>query len=358
MKKIFIMLALCLLTATAWADEQKKVSLSGDHTQEIVSLGYSNLIVTLVNPESDDSQAKVLIEVENLDETNTLIIFDRAYEESALKGLSKPIKFDKSFPGTKGKRVIDAYNGQMRNVMLLQPSADKYSLPTLTAQPDETITARLPIYFAKEKKEGFLFFASKKIVLLEKQVIELKIDTELKPSQEYLSLKAQYDALAKEYNKGFCNNSKHRPVLAKQIEAFQKKADDLKAKIDAAISQHGWAPGAGGYQRYANMKDDIDRNLDPQKLIRDCGRHSVNTGHQCQYCSWSLSRIYQEMDRIYRTIYNSSDRKATKASNLSKVNALYQCCIDANCTKHNAAWNRGGNDKNQIVRCYNRIQGL
>ena len=43
---------------------------------------------------------------------------------------------------------------------------------------------------------------------------------------------------------------------------------------------------------------------------------------------------------------------------MSQVNGLYNCCVDANCEKHAAAWSNGGDYKNKIIERYNRIQGL
>jgi len=98
MKKIFLLtLLLSLSSLLAMADEQKKVIVSNDDTEKTIELGYCNLFVRLHSDESETGT--VTVELENLDESKVLIVFDRAYTEKAIKKQSKTmsIVFDKTF---------------------------------------------------------------------------------------------------------------------------------------------------------------------------------------------------------------------------------------------------------------------
>ena len=346
-KYMFIALGLCLLCISAKADEQKKVSLSNDHTQETISLGYCNIFATL-NPTDGDDVADVSIELENLDETNVLILFDEAYSEKSIKKLSTSIRFDKKFGGTKNKRVIDPYDQPLNQVMLFNPS-DKLTLPAIKVGNEQSVKCRMPIYIAK-------FKGKKKLILLEKQVIELDIEAELKPSQEYLSLNSECEKLENDIRRAvICTNSKHKTSASKQKEPYEKRIETLKEKINNAIAAHNWSVGDAGYKRYNTLKARLD-NITFRE--GDCGKHGRTSGHTCSYCGLSLQQIYHQLDDIYKKIYSSSNRKDTKAGVMNQVNALYQCCTAADCSKHAAAWKKGGDYKNKIIERYNRIKNL
>ena len=348
---------------SAWADEQKKVTLSNDNQQEIVGLSYCNFIVTLINPDSD-GPAKVLIEVENLDEAKLLALFHEPYNEKQVKKLKPSFQYDKLFGGTKGKRIADPCSLPMNKDVFVEPS-NKYSLPHFEVDADQQKVVKLPVYIAKSKKNGIIqqILGKEKLVLLRKQVIELDIEVSLKPSAEYLSLQEEVETLKKDVdNVIFCTDKRHRQTVEQQQEPYKKRINELKAKIDAAISQHGWSSNDGGYKRYTALKQDIDTNIDLNKHLGICRQHrggGTAAGHQCAYCSLSLQQIYHQLDDLYKKIYSSSDRKATKASVISQVNALYNCCTATDCAKHAAQWKSGGNGyKSKIVERYNRIQGL
>ena len=170
-KYLFVALGLLLLCISANADEQKKVSLSNDHTQETISLGYCNIFATLGDTDSNDA-TEVSIELENLDETNVLILFDQAYTEKSIKKLPTSIRFDKKFGGTKNKRVIDPYNNPMEQVLLFRPS-DKLALPKLKVSNGESTKCRLPIYIAKfkGKKKLILYYG----IVLMQNILEVKV---------------------------------------------------------------------------------------------------------------------------------------------------------------------------------------
>jgi hypothetical protein len=212
---------------------------------------------------------------------------------------------------------------------------------------------------AKEK-QGFFdkLFGKKKLVLMEKIIVELHITAEMRPSQEYLNLESAYQTLKNDVNATtFCTNRAHRPSgTERQMEPYKQRLDALLAQIDAAIAQRG-GENSQAARRYVTLRRNVTTDIVLENHVGDCGRHN-RAAHQCQYCSWSLSRIYQEMDRIYRTIYNSNDRQATKQANMAKVNAMYQCCTAADCSRHRQAWSNGGSDRTNIERCYSRIQGL
>ncbi len=348
MRRIFVYTLLCLLAMTARADEQKKINLSNDHTQETVSLGYCNIFATLKNAD-DDSSAEVSVELENLDETNVLILFDEAYSEKSIKKLNTSIRFDKKFGGTKNKRVIDPYNQPLNQVILFQPS-DKLALPAIRVGNEQSEKCRMPIYIAK-------FKGKKKLILLEKQVIELDIEAELKPSKEFLSLSSECEKLENDIRRTvICTNPKHKTSASKQKEPYEKRIEALKEKIDKAIAAHNWSATDGGYKRYNGLKERL-ANVNFRE--GDCGKHGrAKEGHTCSYCSLSLQQIYHQLDDLYKRIYSSSNRKDAKASVMNQVNALYKCCTATDCAKHAAAWKKGGDYKNKITERYNRIKNL
>ena len=363
MKKLLLSALCCLLSLSGWADEQRKITLSGDNQQETVSLSYCNIFVTLINPDADET-AKVLIEVENLDESKLLALFHQPYTEKQVKKLKPSFKYDKLFGGTKGKRIIDPCSLTMTNDIFVEPS-NKYSLPHFNVEAEQTMVVKLPIYIAKSKKDGIIqrILGKEKLILLRKQVIELDIEVSMKPSAEYLGLQQEIETLKKDVNNTvFCTHRNHRQSVEQQQAPYKKRIDELKAKIDAAISQHGWGGNDGGYRRYMALKDVIDQDIDLSKHLGTCRQHrggQTQAGHQCSYCSLSLQQIYHRLDDLYKKIYSSSDRKATKASVISQVNALYNCCTASDCAKHASQWrNGGGGYKSKITERYNRIQGL
>lgn len=347
MRKVFMCALLCLAVLTGWADEQKKVTLSSDHQKETINLSFLNIFVSL--NQTDDEKGDVSIELENLSESKVLILFDRSYTEKQAKKMTPRLQFDKTFGGTKGKRIIDPYSYQLNRVMQFRPS-DKYSLPTLSVEGEQSTVVTLPIYIAKWK-------GSKKLILLEKQVIELDIEAQFKPSAEFVDMSKRCDDLLQEIERSpICTNKSHRPSADKQREELQTKIDELKSAIDDIVSKHGWSSTDNGYRRYNELKEKF---AGVQFVERDCGRHGkVKSGHQCSYCGLSLQQIYHKLDDLYKKIYSSSDRKGTKASVMSQVNALYNCCTATNCSKHAAQWKQGGDYKNKIVERYNRINGL
>ncbi len=348
MKKILISLLVCLTATTVMADEQKKVTLSSNHDKEMVSLSYCNIFVNL--KEVDDGVGEVSIELENLSESKVLILFDRSYQEKQVKKLTPKMQFDKTFGGTKGKHIISPYSEQLSRVIQLRPS-DKQALPNVRVENETSKNVKLPIYIAKYK-------GSKNLILLEMQLIELIIETELKPSAEYTELSSKCEQLVSEISRnGICTNRSHRTSAAKQKENYQKRIDDLKGKIDELISSHGWNNGDTGYRKYTELKSKLDGVEFDE---RDCGRHktAVASGHKCNYCGLSLQQIYHKLDDLYKKIYSSSDRKATKASVMGQVNSLYNCCTDPKCGKHAAQWKKGGDYKSKIMERYNRINSL
>lgn len=360
MKKILLMTLLCLATLTSQADEQKKITLSNDNPKETVNLSYCNIFVTLMNPDSGDDYGQVLIEIENLDEQKILALFNKPYKEKEVKKLSPSFKYDKLFGGTKGKRIIDPYNLETGQDVFIEPS-NKYQLAAFQAPAGQEMAVKLPIYLSKPKK-GIVerILGKEKLLLLRKQIIELDINVELKPGAEYLGFMDECDKLKKDVeNAVFCTSNKHRPNVEGQKEPYLKRINELKEKIDAAISAHGWNAGDGGYQRYNAIKEDLDK-IDLSKREAVCRNHRVPTptAHSCSYCSLSLQQIYHKLDDLYKKIYTSSDRAATKASVMGQVNGLYKCCTDPSCAKHASAWRSGGDYKNKIVERYNRIQGL
>ena len=364
MKKILIALACCLASLHSQADEQRKITLSADNPAETINLSYCNIFVTLLNLESDDNIGKVLIEVENLDESKLLALYHQPYTEKQLKKLRPSFQYDKLFGGSKGKRIVNPYSRRMDDDMFIEPSQKK-NLPTFDISGDEQQVVKLPIYLAKSK-DGIIerILGQEKLLLLRMQLIELDIEVSLKPTAEYLNMQQEVATLKKDLEGVvFCNARRHKPSVEEQQEPFVKRIEELRIKIDAIISAHQWGPEDGGYKRFTALKDDIDNNIDLNKHVGTCRTHTASgnarQGHSCSYCSMTLQQIYHRMDDLYRTIYISSNREAKKREVMGQVNALYGCCTASDCSRHASQWaNGGGGYRTRITSLYNRIQGL
>lgn len=361
MKKLLIFVTFFFLAAlSTFADEQRKIKLDDGHTKEQVRLGYCNVFVTRADID-DDGNAKVTVEIENLDESNVIILFGHAYPEKELKKLSPSITFDKNFPGTKGKRNIDTYK-EARNVLFIEPS-EKSMLPEISVKSSETQLCRLPLYIAKYKDKKFLGTTTRtnKMLLLEKQILELEIEVEVKPDEDYVHLEKECNDLIEDISKQtFCTNSKHKPSLERQEAPYKEKIGKIKSDIDEIISSHNWYTSDRGYQRYNGIKQKLDA-IDFTNYEGDCGNPKNHRSvpprrHTCKYCNLSLQQIYHKLDDYYKKIYNSSNRKATKEAVMADVNLLYRCCTDANCTKH-SSWNNS-EYKSKITDRYTRISNF
>ena len=343
-----LLLLLCLFTFSSLADEQRKVTLDDTHSQEMIRLAYANIFIIKGETDAND-RTDIRIEIENLDETNVLLVFGHAFPEKELKKQSPKITFDKQFGGTKGKRLIDTFKYNNRQVSLVDPS-DKFAASAFQVQVGETTICRIPIYVAKYKGKN-----KKNVILLEKQVLELELT--VKADEDIIRLTEAYQVLVAELDTiVFCTNAKHQED---QKQPFIEKINKIKNEIEGILSSRGWAESSVNYQKYIDLKkqvEAIDLSVVPTEA---CSQHrTVARGHSCKYDSFSLQEIYHKLDDYYKKIYNSSDRKAAKAEVMADVNLLYRCCTDPNCRQHAAAWRRGGDYKNRIIDRYNRINNF
>lgn len=340
-----------------YADKQEKVTLSAEHSEERVLFdGVCNVFVRLVDSD-DDGNSIVAMEVENLMESNVLILFGHAYLEKDLKRLSPSITFDKTFlGGTKGDRTIDTYK-ESRNDFFIEYS-DKRVLPKVQVKNGEVHLCRLPLYIAKYKDKNLLIGSNgqNKMLLMDKQIFELEVVVVVRPDEDYARLEQKADELVEEIGRQtFCNNPKHKPSLDKQEAPYKEKIEKIKSEIDGIITRHNWYSSDRGYQKYDGIKQKLDA-IDFAANEKDCGkRHgggsnspSVPTVPGCKYCGLSPQQIYNKLDDYYKKIYNSNDRKATKIAVMNDVNLLYEC------RKHAASW-KNSEYQSKITDRYNRI---
>lgn len=346
-KKLSILFVLLFsLITTSFADEQRKVRLDDDkHNKETIEVANFNIFLELIEVE-ENGNVKVKIELENLDDSKGLSLFERAYDENTLKKMRPKIKYDKIFPGSKGNRLIDVC-GNIKSPIHIPPS-ETDSIMTLSAKDGETTKVTLPIYIIEYKNKNFIFWKKKERILLEKEVIEIEIEIDLKPSETYVSIKKECDSLLRDFDEVlFCTHKRHKPSLEEQKADFQKKIDSLVEKIDSIVNAN-WFLSDSIEKRYKLYSEQRERltNIKLEDKEGDCGKHIIV--HRCKYCNYSLLEIYQKLDDIYQKIRASEDHRATKREHIGNVNAMYDCA------KRRRDW-RKSEYKDKIVKFYDRI---
>lgn len=352
-KKISIISFLFLSFVIAgYADEKKTIKLDDkDHKKEIIETENFNIILELKKLEKNEYDVKIDVELENLDESKILSIFDKAYDEKQLKKMQPSIIYEKYYPGSKENRKIEACDG-IKRPFYLKPS-EKDLIMTLSGRHQEVTKFELPIYITKEdlKIRGFKGGPIKDIeqlVLKQKETIELEIDVELKVGKEYDQIALECDNLLNDLKDTmFCTNAKHVPTLDEQKSGFQKRLDSLMEKIGKNLEKYNWSDDNRNIA-YKELKNKLG-SIDLSKKEHDCGKHVIKPKmHSCQYCNTDLKQISYNLDDIYQTIYNSSNKRAEKEKYKAKVNAMY------NCAKRRKDWKRS-EYKSQIEEFYNKI---
>lgn len=346
-KRVFITALLVLATSLAsFADEQKKITLNNnDRTTETIELAYCNIFVSLKDVDDNDN-AEITIELENVHESNTLILFERAYDEKTLKKMSPSITYDKVFGGSKGKRYIDVcpdikYTNQIR-------SSEKTKLFVKTGSENTPLTCKLPIYIAKNKNKR-----GSKMLLLAKEVIELDIQVQLKPDEEFIRITDSCKSLIREIDSvTFCTNKNHRGDSLKVLKSkYEGKISDLKRIIKSIIESRGYYPSDKAYKKFMEVSGNLDKIDLDAKVVSSCPKDRKNPipGHNCKNCKLTYEQIYKKLENYYIDIHNG---KKTKEQVKSEVESLYTC-VSKN--KKRSAKN---SIKSRITAYYNKIKSL
>ena len=348
-KRVFIAAYIVLMTyLPSLADEHKKITLNNeDRKTETVELSFCNIFVTLKNVDENDN-AEILIELENIDESNTLLLFDRAYDEKSLKEMSTSIRYDKRYPGSKGERDID-FCADIKSTNQIKPS-EKTKLFVKTGSENTPLTCRLPIYIAKNKNKS-----GSKMLLLVKEVIELEIQVQLKPDEEFISITDSYEALIKDIDsEHFCTNSYHKGKSLKSLKSkYEGKINDLKKRIKSILEDHGYYPQDKAYEKFKEVLGKLDRISLDAKTVTCCPDDQKPKQkpdrHKCKKCSLSYEQIYNKLQNYYIYIHNG---KKTKAQVMSEVESLYTC------VSKNKKRSANNNLKSRIKTYYNKIKSL
>lgn len=345
-KRVFITALLILATSLAsLADEQKKIILNNnDHTTETVELAYCNIFVTLKDVDDNDN-AEISIELENIHESNTLLLFERAYDEKILKKMSPSITYDKVFGGSKGKRYIEACQ-DIKFTSKIQ-SSEKTKLFVKTATEKSPVVCKLPIYIAKNKSKS-------KMLLLEKNVVELEIQVQLKPDEEFVGITDSYDNLIKSIDSVFfCTNKRHRGNSPKSLKSkYEGKINDLKKRIKSIVDSRGYYPSDKAYKKFMEVSNKLDEISLDAKTVSSCPYDRPIPPpheHKCKNCNMSYETIYKKLENYYIDIHNG---KKTKAQVISEAEALY-ICVDKNKKRPT-----NNSLKSRITTYYNKIKSL
>lgn len=341
---LFLWLLLTCSVRLAYGDEIRSIKLDNKgHDKETVSLPFCNIFVEL-QPENDKDQYRISVRLENVSEDKILYLFDRSYNEKTLKKMR--IVYEKLFPGTKGKRIAEACDGLSESCRLL-PSSETKSI--LNFQDKEsTIKCRLPIYIARYSEKNFIVVKKSRISLAKKEVIELNIDVELKPDEDFIRLSEATDSLVYEIGKQtFCSNKNHRGTSLETLyKIYNKSIDDLKEQVERIVSSRNYSSSNKGYQQFMAIHNRLD-SIDLKKLtVTSCSNDRKKVIHNCKYCSLSIEDIYKRLEIYYIDLHNG---KKTKGQILGDVEALYNCA-----QKNNRR--AKGNYMSRITTYYNRIK--
>ena len=326
MKKTISLFLLAITSSFhfVYGDEIRTVKLDNrGHDKETVQLPFCNIFVELQQGNEED-QYKISVNLENVSEDKMLFLFNIPYNEKMLKKTSN-LYYDKVFPGAKGKRTTEPCEG-MSESCRLQPSESKGIL--CFQWNSERIKCRLPIYIARTNEKNYIITKKSKILLAQKEVIELDIDVEEKPDEDFVRLSMSTDSLIGEIKQQtFCSNRNHRGTSLKTLrEMYSKSIEDLKRQTQQVIDSRHYMSSDKGYKQFATIWEKLNTVNWDSLTVASCKSDKKiikpKQGHRCKYCSLSAGEIYKKLEACYIDLHNG---KKAKGQIMGDVDELYNC---------------------------------
>lgn len=327
---------------TSSANEQISITIDNENrTTATAQLPYGNLVVSLQSVDGNDI-ATCLVEMENIDETKTLLIFARAYDEKVLKKNNPRVKYDKVFGGSKGKRIVDCCLSLRQDLMI--SSSESKQICNLTGPVESPLVIKLPVYVAKYKNKK-----RSQLLLMAKDVVELVVNVDLKPDKDLLLIKNDYDILMKSLDsETFCRNKNHQGESFESLKIkYTGQINELKHSIDSVLLVRGYDQSEKAYQRFFAVSAALDTISLDDRAVDSCPLDKVI--HKCRYCSLSYEEIYRKLEQHYIDIHIG---KKTKTQVMPDVEALYNCSVK------NTSRSRNSKFKSGIKKYYNQIKAL
>lgn len=329
MKHLLILATIfSLSTISIFADDGNKVipvKLDNEHREIPVKFDMFNVVVTK-DTVDDEGNARVRIEIKNLDEKHFIFLFGHAFSERDLK--RQKIIFDKNFPGTKGQRIIDTYSGMQDDLLYVEPDRT-CRLPDIQVSRGEIAQCRLPLYIARYKNNW-----SNKLLMTDEIINELKIEVAAEDS-DYISLDSLYNALVEEIGKqSFCPHPSHKPSLKEQQAPYKTRIDSIQSEIEKIKQKHGWFDNDKEFEKFRNLRQKL-ADIDFSAREKDCGKDtSIHkpSNNNCKYCNLTPQEISHKLEDYYKKIFSSNNRNETKKAVISDVKLLYGC------RKHSQKW--------------------
>lgn len=339
-KTILIVLLAFFASFSLMADEDRNVVLKYGNDTPDIELGYITLSFKMGEPD-DNNITPVTVVLVNPDESNIVILFDRSYSEKELRrrAAGPRVVYDRVYSGAR----ITEYCEQLKPrptrplFMYYQDFRDYH----FDIAEGETLNLRLPLYIAIEKR-------CKKVVLCQRQIVNLSISVELQPDADYMRLERSCDSIISVLKQTtFCNNDKHEPSIEEQKMPYQTAVQELQSNIRKKM--YGVSRKSYKYRMYNELKQRLSEEIVYKE--GDCGNHKKAV-REYPYSSMSLEAIYNEFNSIYQEKCFRGEKLT--AAEVSRVKAMYNCCSDPNCPTHGRQWGKS-EFRNNITDYYNRI---
>ena len=320
-----ILTLFCVYTA-AWANEEHSIVLEkGDKSSKTIELGYGIISFRLVG---ELNNYKVDISLDNITNSQALLIFKNSHGEKELKKNRPKVEFDKTFPGSKGNKSVFGWKELSQPMLIVIPQIQS-GLAEVEISSTSPVNLEVPIYIAKydPKKLTKKGKDNTDYKILSEEIltfnIELKGWSEDDPA--YMSVRdAVREYLQSLKSAAFCRNTHHTPSLSQQQKPYQEKKDSLIKVIETTLQNHPeWfaevhAPHIAYSELYKELKQ---VNLDDHNY--DCGNHKIPPKkHSCGYCTLSAQEIYHQLDDLFQLRQSG---KISKADAEKKAKALYNC---------------------------------
>ena len=356
-KFLFVIMACCLASGTAFAQLSIETLLSEDKPQEVVPFDINEheqaTFFIEINGELDDQgRVPVQIGLENNSYTYDFLLFDRAWSE---KDLRKNLVFiEKNFGGRTSVKV--------QNIELLNKNGfneiktyDRYVFPEVLVEEGKTYECKIPIHLTKPKPG---LFCNKRKMLYRIIDCTIRISVENK-DVVYDELKTNCDSLREAVNSAiekeeFCTNPLHRPSFDVQTEKYTEAIQELRNRVRSSLNE--LPKESKKYDRYNALAVSLYQMEDALQQYKseqhDCGKNHVRK-HSCNYCKLSLEQIYNRLSAIYIDLYNGTVQRSDV---MKEVEALYKCSSDPTCEKHSKQWKNNDPFKAKIIEFYNKIK--